>query len=140
GLHNGLRGPHPGGADVRRPLRTRTAGALRRGGTRTGSGARRDQAAHGSRARRGLRLDRGVDHLGGHRERRVPGRHERPGTLQPDELPASDRRGNRARRGSPPAPGAHDVGVGGRDHRRSRSAVCARADDDRRAAAAQRGV
>ena len=54
----------------------------------------------------------------------------RPRDLQPDELPAPDHGGHDPRRRAPPPPGPHDRGVGGRPHRRRRSAVRARADDD----------
>ena len=128
-----LRARHSAGPDLRRPLRPRGPRGRRRARPRARPGARRDQAGDGPRARRRVRVDRRVDHLARDRARRDPRGPDRPGPVEPDELPAPDHRGHDPRRGAPSPPRPDDLGVGGRDHRRPRPPLRARADDDRRA-------
>ena len=118
-------------ARLRRAVRPPDPRADRRGGPGGGRRPRRAAPAGRARARRRLRLDRRVDDLHGDLVRGPGPRPDRPGPVQPDELPAPDRRRHDPRGRPPPAPRPHDVGVGGRDHRRPGAALRARADDDR---------
>ena len=55
----------------------------------------------------------------------------RAGAVEPDELPAPDRRRHDPRHRPPPPPRPHDLGLGGRHHRRPGPPVRARPDDRR---------